>query len=453
MLQTSVLRVISLVSLTCTKYLWATLPALLGISIISCQSSGSDKAKNNADSLAIIKLPEPLPVAKEEVLRIAQACQLWYDSNLLAKGFSGGMIVAKNGTIVYEKYNGTGHIPGNDVITGNTPFHIASTTKTFTAMAVLKLWQEGKMSIDDEYSKYFPQFNYPGVTIRSLLNHRSGLPNYTYFMENLGWDKKKYCSNEDVLSYLISRKADLENIAPPNIHFSYCNTNYALLAILIEKISGKKYTDYITQNFFIPLQMKNSFVFSLADTSKVIPSYDWKGRLIPFNFLDSVYGDKNIYSTSRDLLIWDMALRSGKIFKPETLEQAYAPYSNEKTGIKNYGLGWRMNIYSTGKKMIYHNGWWHGNNSSFIRLLQDSATIIVVSNRFNRNVYDARQLCNLFGDFYGPDEEEETETPKISDNIPLPGLTNSLTSKTRLSKKDAEFRIFLKTKTKSMNLL
>jgi hypothetical protein len=164
--------------------------------------------------------------------------------------------------------------------------------------------------------------------------------------------------------------------------------------------------------------MNHTFVFDTSMAKTVNPSYDWRGQLIPFGFLDAVYGDKNIYSTPQDLLIWDKMLCSGKIFTDSTLTEAYAPYSNEKPGIRNYGLGWRMNIYSNGKKMIYHNGWWHGNNASFIRLVEDSATIIVVGNKFNRNIYHAKDMAALFGDYgNGMEEEEESnsDAKKVTD--------------------------------------
>ena len=408
------------------------IPAFL---LFSCTSGNKSKQNIKPDSIALIKLPQPVAISKTASARIYTACAQWYDSALRSKGFNGGMLVASKGNIVFEKYNGTAHLPGNDPITANTSLHIASISKTFTAMAVLKLWQDGKLSLDDEYSKYFPEFNYPGVTLRCLLSHRSGLPNYTYFMEDLGWDKTINLRNQDVLQYLITRKNELVNIAPPCQHFTYCNTNFVLLALLIEKVSGKKYADFLKQNFFIPLQMNNTFVFSTADSIRAIPSYDWKGRIIPFGFLDAVYGDKNIYTTVRDLLTWDRALSSGLIFTPQTLEAAYAPYSNEKPGIRNYGLGWRMNIYPDGKKIIYHNGWWHGSNSSLIRLLEDSATIILIGNKFTRAIYHAKILCNLFGDYYNAEDEEEPDNsiPAISilttkpDSILVPGISRPLT--------------------------
>ncbi|MBL0355493.1 MAG: beta-lactamase family protein [Chitinophagaceae bacterium] len=401
--------ILSLVEgLSCTASLCAAM--LAAVTLSSCGSSSRQADKKNGDSL-LIALPAPASISAPEMARYKAGCENWYDTMLKNRGFNGGIIVAKNGNVVFESYMGTGHLQSTDTITANTPFHIASVSKTFTAMAVLKLMQDGKLNLDDEYVKYFPGFNYPGVTIRSLLNHRSGLPNYVHFMEKLGWNKKQYVTNETVLDDLISKKSQLENIGRPNSRFSYCNSNYALLALLIEKLSGMKYARFMQQTFFKPLQMANTFVFDTSMISTVIPSYDWKGELIPFGFLDAVYGDKNIYSTARDLLTWDKALYSGKIFTGNTLMEAFAPYSNEKPGIRNYGLGWRMNIYPNEKKMIYHNGWWHGNNASFVRLIEDSATIIVMGNKFSRNIYHAKDMAALFGDYgNGMEEEEESIT-------------------------------------------
>ena len=163
--------------------------------------------------------------------------------------------------------------------------------------------------------------------------------------------------------------------------------------------------------------MKNTFVYGSSDSGKVTLSYDWRGQVINMNFLDLVYGDKNVYSTPRDLLIWDRALTSGQLFTEKTLAEAYAPYSNEKPGIRNYGLGWRMNIYPSGKKMIYHNGWWHGNNAAFIRLIQDSATIIVLGNKENHAIYHAKDLSNIFGNYFDDGGDDEAETRKSQEQL------------------------------------
>lgn len=419
----------------CTTYRCAALFTFVILS--SCNSMPAAKQSNAENYPVKIVLPAPAPLSKAETERMHAACQAWYDS-ILKRSFNGGIVVAKNGNIIFEAYNGSVHPGGTNFITDSTSFHIASVSKTFTAMAVLKLWQDGKIfSLDDEFSKYFPSFNYPGVTIRTLLSHRSGLPNYVHFMENMGWDKKVNITNEMVLDFLISRKEEIENIGTPNRGFSYCNTNFALLALLIEKVSGKKYGEFLQQTFFTPLQMRHTFVYNNdTDSGKVMLSYDWKGKEIPLNFLDMVYGDKNIYSTPRDLLTWDRALSTNLFFNQKTLAEAYTPYSNEKPGIRNYGLGWRMNNFPSGKKMIYHNGWWHGNNAAFIRLIEDAATIVVLGNKYNRGIYHAKDLANIFGNYYGDGGEEDSEMAKTNEAVIIPAK-KQLPKKRMIVKKQA----------------
>ncbi len=381
---------------------------LLILCLVSCQHSNeSGKDNSQSGNTKLLKLPTPVPITTVEKNRLHASCEHWYNNFLRNSSFNGGMLVAKGGNIIFEQYQGTNPIGSKDSINSETPFHIASVSKTFTAMAVLKLYENGKIHLEDEFSKYFPEFNYPGVTIQSLLSHRSGLPNYLYFMEDLGWNDTVNIQNHDVLNFLINRKAELKNIAPPNSRFNYCNTNYALLALLIEKISGQTYPQFIQLNIFAPLQMVHSFVFTPAEINRATPNYDWRGHPIPNNYLDYVYGDKNIYTTPRDLLIWHRALNNNLFLKAETLEKAYLPYSNERAGIKNYGFGWRMNIYPNGKKVIFHNGWWHGNNAAFIRLPDQDVTIIVLGNRYNRGIYKAYKLINAFADYFEVMDEEE----------------------------------------------
>ena len=339
-------------------------------------------------------------LSKADFDKYYKVSESFFDLYLKPSGFNGAMLVAKNGQIVFEKYAGFKHLEERDSINMNTPFHLASISKTFTGMAICKLWEEGKLDINSEVSAYLQGFNYPGVTVKTLLNHRSGLPNYVHVMEEKGWDKKVMVTNQDVLQFLITRKNDLL-VGKPDRGFAYCNTNYALLAMIIEKVSGKTYKDYLKDTFFGPLQMDNTFIFSPEMENIVVPSYNWRRQKEPFTFLDGVYGDKNIYSTPRDMLKWDIGLSSGHLFKPETLEAAYTGYSNEKPGVRNYGLGWRLYLYPNKKKIIYHNGWWHGNNTVFTRLIQDSATVIILGNKYNRRIYDAKKLFTAFGNYDG----------------------------------------------------
>ena len=384
------------------------------IFLTACSSGSGNDAKNNAEDSVDYYEKAPGNISKADFTRYYDAINGFYDTNLVSRGFNGAIIVAKKGRIIFEKYHGYFDLQKKDTLTEHSAFHLASVSKTFTAMAVLKLAEQGKLKLDDDIIWYFPTFPYNGITVRMLLTHRSGLPNYLYFMEQLGWDKKVYCDNNDVLNYLIKYKPSLSY--PPNTHFSYCNTNYALLGLIIEKASGKTYAEYLQHTFFTPLKMNDTYVFSLADSQRAMPSYNWKGQREPLTFLDKGFGDKNIYSTARDLLKWDQALYSNQLFTAETLEAAFRPYSNEKPGIKNYGFGWRMNIYPNGKKIIFHGGWWHGNNTMLMRLTQDSATIIILGNKYNRNVYQAKKMANIFSPYFETDEEDRSDMKETDSN-------------------------------------
>lgn len=370
------------------------IPIALCIFIISCQTGSSKEKPPVSDSLVYVP-PTPGYIPPERLQYYKNSISDYYQKHLIRTGFNGGILIAKKGHVIFEDYHGFYNLKKKDTLTSHSAFHLASVSKTFTAMATLKLIQDGKLSLDDSLQKFFPGFPYEGVTVKLLLNHRSGLPNYVHFMDKLGWPRDSFCTNENVLQYLMEYKP--LGTGRPDTHFSYCNTNYSLLGLIIEKASGESYEDYLKKTFFIPLGMKDTYVFNMSrDSATAMPSYDYRGRPEPYTFLDVGFGDKNIYSTPEDLLKWDQALYTNYFFTKKTLEEAFTPYSNEKPGIRNYGFGWRMNVYPDGHKVIYHNGWWHGNNTVLIRSIEDSVTIIVLGNKYNSNIYRAKKIAEIF---------------------------------------------------------
>jgi CubicO group peptidase (beta-lactamase class C family) len=326
---------------------------------------------------------------------IQQFCdKYWKDEN---RNFS--FLVAKNGQIIYEKYQGIGDHQKQTKITSETPLHIASVSKVLTATAVLLLIDRNKITLDQKVNTILDHFPYPEVTVKNLLSHRSGLRNYAYFTEDKGvWDRKNTLTNQDILTLFTEKKIALEY--PTDTHFSYCNTNYAMLALIIEKITGLNYRDAMQEMLFKPLGMKNSYVFDYKkDLESAIPSYKGNNVQLAWDYLDDIYGDKNIYSTPRDLLRFDLARNAPTFLNPKLRSQIYKGYSNEHKGIKNYGLGIRIVEWETGQKFYFHNGWWHGNTSSYISLGKDHTTIIALSNKFTKNVYAVRKMAPLFGDY------------------------------------------------------
>ena len=323
--------------------------------------------------------------------------------------FSGAILVARKGVVLYEHYQGLENHATKAPVTDSSSFQLASVSKTFTGMAILSLLEKEKLTLDDPLQKYFPDFPYLGITIRMLLNHRSGLPNYLYFCDSLVKDKSHFLTNDEVIRLMTEHKPPTQY--PPDRHFNYCNTNYLLLASIIEKVSQQKYADYLQQTFFTPLEMTNTFVADPAQAPRshqtVSHLFSWRPE--PDNSFDGVVGDKGIYSCVRDMLKWDQAIYSGKLFKPETLKAAFTPYSNEKPGIRNYGLGWRLFTYpDSANNIVYHNGWWHGNNTVFYRFVKDSTTLVILGNRYNRGIYQAvKPLRNILGHGDGEEAGEE----------------------------------------------
>jgi CubicO group peptidase (beta-lactamase class C family) len=375
--------------------------SLLAIMLAGCFSGKNENLKKGISPRS--QEPE-YSLPDDEKKKYYQLVANFLDSTLLRGSFNGSILVAKNGVPVYEEYIGYRDIRTKDTLTAESPQQIASTSKPFTAGAILRLAQEGKLSLHDPVENYFPGFPYAGITIKSLLTHRSGLPNYLYYMEKGGWKRNLLATNEDVLNTLINWRPP--QAYKPESNFNYCNTNYVLLALIVEKVSGQSFPDYMQANFFEPLNMTNTFVHTISDSARIAPSFDGYSRLWQHDFSDGPYGDKNIYSTPRDLLKWDQAWYNESVVNQSLKDSAFIPYSNERPSVHNYGLGWRLLVMPEGKKVVYHNGRWHGFNSSFARLPDEKVTIIILTNKFNRNIYSvARKMYNLFGDYDGRREE------------------------------------------------
>lgn len=309
------------------------------------------------------------------------------------------MLVAKNGKIIYEKYQGYADKQEGTDITATTPMHIASVSKVLTATAILELIDAGKIELDQKVNTILKGFPYDQVTVKTLLNHRSGLTNYAYYVDRREiWNKRDILTNQNILDLFIKHGTPLD--FKTDKKFAYCNTNYAMLALIIEKVTGLNYRDAMREIIFKPLGMSNTFVFDYdKDRKKIVPSYKGNNVEIGLDHLDAVYGDKNIYSTPRDLLKFDMARYSPDFLNPKLIKQVYVGYSYEHKGEKNYGLGIRMIDWVTGQHFYFHNGWWHGNTASYVNLKNEKVMIIALSNKYSQKTYRVRFLATLFGDY------------------------------------------------------
>lgn len=377
---------------------------------LSCKSHGDKNTESLISSLEMTPSDSIFPKLTVSYINSKKnKIEHFFNKNWPSKNNNISFLVAKDGQIIYENYSGFGDVKKKTPITSETPIHIASVSKVLTATAILKLINAGEIELDQKVTTLLKGFPYPEVTIKNLLSHRSGMRNYAYFTDDRKiWDNHKIMSNQDILNVMIYKKIGLES--KTNTRFQYCNTNYAMLALIIEKVTGKSYPDAMKSMIFEPLGMKHTFVFDYKrDKNVITPSYKIGGMQIAFDYLDAIYGDKNIFSTPQDLLLFDMARNSKYFLTPELRNQIYQGYSNEHKGQKNYGLGIRMINFETGQNFYFHNGWWHGNMSSYVTLIKENVTIIALTNKSMKSVYNVRKLAPLFGDYPFKVEEELEE--------------------------------------------
>jgi CubicO group peptidase (beta-lactamase class C family) len=345
-------------------------------------------------------LPEELPQLDQKYLNDKKfGVSMFFDKTWSQKNDNVAFLVAKDGHIIYENYMGFANKKTDEKITKDTPLHIASVSKVLTATAILMLVDAKKITLEQDVRTVLTNFPYENITIQDLLNHRSGLRNYAYFTyENNNWDKKKMLSNEDIITVMIEKNIEIER--KPNTGFSYNNTNYALLALIVEKVTNMKFPQAMNEMIFKPLYMTNTYVCDFEnDKQKIVPSYKGNNIEIGTDYLDAVYGDKNIYSTPRDLLKFDTARFAPFFLNPDLIAKMHQGYSYETKGQRNYGLGIRMVEFDKGETFYFHNGWWHGNTSSFINLRKEQVTIITLSNKYTKKTYQSKKLAGLFGDY------------------------------------------------------
>ncbi len=383
---------------------WVLLPTLL----LSCKGNQKSEESSTTHSLpnfSQVNLDDVFHAKDNKVVKqgeIEQTLDKYYQRVWERGNLWGGFLVAKGDNILYENYRGFAQANNEEPITKHTALHVASVSKSVTAMAILRLVDAQKLTLDQDLKTIFPKFPYEGITVKTLLNQRSGLPKYEYVIERIKPEpkelSKEYLTNQDILNLLIEYKPDLAR--KPDTGFMYCNTNYALLALVLEKVTGTKFPQAMKEMVFDPLEMKDSYIFQQKDTLSAAKSFYARGPSVhPYDRLDLIYGDKNLYTTPRDLLNFSKALYANNFLSKNLKDAIFAPYSNERPGVNNYGFGFRMKIFDENSKLTYHNGWWHGTNSVFGHLLQSKVTIIAIGNKYSQRVYSALALSALFENF------------------------------------------------------
>jgi CubicO group peptidase (beta-lactamase class C family) len=380
-----------------TSYYFKLVLLLFVASCTTSQARKNAALKLQNQKKEISYLPEfPAPNKRDLKVKHAQVLD-FYKKAMDPKHFNGQFLVAKNGKVLFIRSNGFSNIRDKKKMTLNTPMHVASVSKVATALAVLRLVSKKQIFLDSDVRWYLPDLPYKGITVRMLLNHRSGIPYYGYFTFKT-WHLGKTLYNRNVLKLLKKHKFPLN--FPPDTKFAYSNTNYALLALIIEKVTNQSFPQAMKTLVFEPLKMKKTFILDRStNLSKICQSYNSNKKLENFDYLDAVYGDKNMYTTALDLLQMDKGTYSENFLPDSLRKQMFKGYSYEHPGKSNYGLGMRLKEMKGKDTYYFHSGWWHGNTACFTTLRNDTICIIALSNVYSQKVWGVNRLAMNFGNY------------------------------------------------------
>lgn len=375
------------------------------ITLISCGTDSS--ADKHIVTIKKIDTLEFNLTSKEKLL--ASRIDSFYQKAHHAGTYNGCVLVSVNNRVIYKNALGWGNKQKAIPLSLQTKFELASVSKQFTAVAIMKLKEDGKLNFNDSIQKFIPSFPYRPLTIENLLAHRSGLSNYTSFCSNYFKKYDSLIANQDVVNCMVKHRPDPYN--RPNRQFSYCNTNYVLLAYIVEQISGKSFDKYMQEDVFEPLGMINTYIKNKHEKFTTQEALGYTTRYTPcgVDMYDGCFGDKGVFSTVEDLYRWDNMLRGNGFLSDSTLKKAFTPYSNEKKGKRNYGFGFRMITDDTNTpRIIYHNGWWHGFRTLFYKNLDNDITIVSLSNTTGRFVYNIKPIVEIItGNCINPQQEDE----------------------------------------------
>ena len=291
-------------------------------------------------------------------------------------GFSGVVLVAKDGRPVLRKAYGQANREWNIANAPDTKFRLGSLTKAFTAAAILQLQEAGKLSVEDPISKHYPDAPqaWSQITLKHLLTHTSGIPSYTGLPQFFVREARLGRTPAEIVKLTQDRPLEFE----PGAKYAYDNTGYILLGYVIEKVSQEPYAQYVEKHIFQPLGMKSS---GYDVTEKIIPlrasGYQAgpDGPLINAPFLDMSlpYAAGSLYSTVDDLLLWDQALKSDKLLSEGSRGLMFKDYGFA------YGFGWGVDK-RYGHTHIGHSGGINGFSTRLDRYPDDGLTVIVLSN-------------------------------------------------------------------------
>ena len=342
-----------------------------------------------------ISLPVLPNVSEEDQLFLKRSFRAFINH----RRFNGSILVAKNNEIIFDTVVGYADIRRRIPLTDTSAIQLASISKPITAAVLLSLVQEGKLDLKDTVTKYLPRLPeaYQKISIEMLLSHQTGLTQYYYYCDHYLDDKECVLSNDSLIEVINCYNPGF--CFNPGRRFDYCNTNYALLAAVSEKIEQKRFQEIIEERIVKPTGMKHSFLLDLQQDT--LPSHlvygnnQWN-RTMEFDYLDGIVGDKGFFSTAKDLFLFDQYFTSCLMLEDSLIQLAFEPQVATNRRGNSYGLGWRLRFNDTLGKVIYHPGWWRGNRHLYFKIPSKDYTVIILSNALRGSVYNLNDLLSVF---------------------------------------------------------
>jgi CubicO group peptidase (beta-lactamase class C family) len=370
---------------------------------------------NRLTAVASLLLVTMLLIPAQTALRNPRSAQVDSIMARLVRPTSPGaaVLVIKDGKVVHEKGYGLANIKAKLPITTSSTFDLASVSKQFTAMAIMILAERGKLDYDDPLTKFFPEFPpYASrITVRHLLNHTAGLPNYV----TVFWRRPAGISSEPTAREVVTMLAQLPApLSVPGEKYEYSNSGYVVLGQIVAQVSGVTFPEFMRANVFAPLGMSATIVTDPIRAPALNRAVGYRRGPRGFSAagyspLNRIYGDRSVYSSLDDMYRWDQALYTDRLVRKRTLAEAFRPATLNNGTLSGYGFGWQL-LTMDGLPVLAHNGAWAGFRTYIMRFPSEHFSVIVLSNASN---FNATAVANRIAQLYLADKITTGETEEL----------------------------------------
>ena len=313
------------------------------------------------------------------------------------KGFNGNILYSQNDSIIFTGNYGFSNFENKQPLTDQSIFDLGSCSKQFIAVAVIQLIEKGRLNYESKVNEIIKNFPYDNITIEHLLRHQSGLPKYQEILKDKKiWNRKVKATNKDVLNILSQQKQELQFY--PGTKYKYSNTGYAVLASILEQLSGQTYKNYIQEHIFKPAGMLTSKVQGkkeyLPNSQNMVSGYTFNSKKNNYqkvekdknhkhiHWMSNITGGRGVFSSILDLEKWKQAIRYNKLISEKSKQKLFSV----DTISTKYGYGFAIYDTQSKGKWVYHNGSWSGFKTTTLYLPKSNEYLVILSNNRMRKL-------------------------------------------------------------------